>query len=115
MGPIDLNREPTIQLAAGVNAQVPHGEKIMFSRVRIEAGAEVPLHSHPHEQGGCVIEGTLQLEIEGTCYQLEQGELYLIPGGAEHRASGVGGPVTVLDVFGPVREDYAEKRKQCLS
>ncbi|MFK7738026.1 MAG: cupin domain-containing protein [Pirellulaceae bacterium] len=115
MGPIDLEREPTIQLAAGVKAQVPHGEKIMFSRVTIEEGAEVPLHAHPHEQGGCVIEGTLQLEIEGTSYQLAEGDLYLIPGGAEHCASGVGGSVTVLDVFGPVREDYAKKRKQCLS
>jgi quercetin dioxygenase-like cupin family protein len=34
--------------------------------------------------------------------------MFLIPGGVPHRAVAIGGPVVVLDVFSPVREDYAE-------
>jgi len=36
------------------------------------------------------------------------GSLFIIPPNVPHRAVAVGGPAVVLDVFSPVREDYAE-------
>ena len=45
------------ELAPGVFLKTMWGEKIMLSHVELEAGSEVPLHSHPHEQAGMVIEG----------------------------------------------------------
>ena len=33
--------------------------------------------------------------------------MFLIPPNTPHTAVAVGGPVVVLDVFSPVREDYA--------
>ena len=33
--------------------------------------------------------------------------MFIIPGGVEHSARPVGGPAVVLDLFSPVREDYA--------
>jgi quercetin dioxygenase-like cupin family protein len=37
------------------------------------------------------------------------GSLFIIPPNVPHRAVALDGPATVLDVFGPVREDYAQQ------
>ena len=80
----------------------------MLSYLEMDAGAEVPLDHHPHEQGGSLLKGRLQLTIGDETRIVEAGSLFLIPPNVPHRAVAVDGPATVLDVFSPVREDYAE-------
>ena len=43
----------------------------------------------------------------GATRECEPGALYIIPPNVPHRAVALGGPCVVLDVFSPVREDYA--------
>ena len=52
-------------LCPGVTAKIASGEKLMFSLVTLEPGAIVPEHSHPHEQMGMLVSGTMELAIEG--------------------------------------------------
>ena len=66
------------------------------------------MHAHPHEQGGMLLRGTLQLTIGDETRVVEAGAMFLIPPNVPHRAVAVKGPAVVLDVFGPVHEDYAE-------
>ena len=66
------------------------------------------MHAHPHEQGGILLQGRLQLTIGDETREVQAGALFLIPPNVPHRALAVGGPAVVLDVFSPVREDYAE-------
>lgn len=107
MGFVNLANQEAIEPAPGVRLRTPHGEKLMLSYVEIDEDAEVPLHRHPHEQGGILISGTMLLQIGGEERTLKPGDMYIIPGGAEHRAVAVGGPVVAMDVFSPIREDYA--------
>jgi quercetin dioxygenase-like cupin family protein len=79
----------------------------MLSLVEIDEGAVVSTHHHPHEQGGIVLSGRLRLTIGPETRTLEPGQMYIIPPDTPHRATAVGGPAVVLDVFSPVREDYA--------
>jgi quercetin dioxygenase-like cupin family protein len=81
----------------------------MLSYLEMDPGAEVPLHSHPHEQGGILVSGRLQLTIGDETRVVEAGSLFLIPPGVPHRAVACDGPAVILDVFSPVREDYAER------
>jgi len=37
---------------------------------------------------------------------LGPGQMYRIPGGTTHRVVALDGPVTALDFFCPIREDY---------
>lgn len=104
---INIDEYPVLNPVAGVKMQTPHGEKLMLSKVEIEEGCEVPLHSHPHEQGGILLSGTMELTIGNEKKLCQPGDMYLIPGGVEHRAVAVGGKVVALDVFSPIREDYA--------
>ena len=82
------------------------GENTLLSLVDIDAGAEVPLHTHPHEQSGIVLEGNLELGVSGDVQVLKPGEMYIIPGNVEHYAKAVGSRARALDIFSPVREEF---------
>jgi quercetin dioxygenase-like cupin family protein len=105
---IDWSDVPTQLLGPGVRIRTPYGDRIMLSLVEIDEGAVVPPHSHPHEQAGMVLEGLLELTIDGQSRTLETGEAYIIPGNATHSARAVNGRCRVIDVFSPIREDYAQ-------
>lgn len=98
----------SIEPVPGCRMRTPFGKHLMLSYLEMDAGAEVPLHSHPHEQGGMLLRGTLQLTIGDETRVVEAGAMFLIPPNVPHRAVAISGPAVVLDVFSPVREDYAE-------
>ncbi len=101
--PDDIERR---ELAPGVFLRTMWGDKIMMSLVEIEAGAQVPMHSHPHEQAGMVLEGEFDFTIGGVTTRVKRGETYIIPGGVEHSVQANDRPSRALDIFSPPREDY---------
>jgi quercetin dioxygenase-like cupin family protein len=105
---ISFARTDGFPLADGVTARALFGEGAMLNLVELEPDSVVALHSHPHEQLGMVLRGSMTLVVEGTEHVLEEMDAYSLPGGAEHQ--GIAGPqgALVLDVFQPVREDYRE-------
>lgn len=94
------------ELFPGVTITTNAGEKLMLSIVRFEPGAEVPVHAHPHEQGGILVSGRLKFTIGDTTEMLSPGDQWIIPGGVPHTVVAVDGPAFALDVFSPIREDY---------
>lgn len=83
------------------------GENIMISLVEMAPGSVVPLHAHDQEQAGYVIEGELEFTIAGETRTVGPGELFFVPGGAEHTVAVTSaGPARVVDIFSPVRSDY---------
>lgn len=104
-----LSELPPLEILPGCRTRIPHGQHLMLSYLEMDPGAEVPLHSHPHEQGGILVSGRLQLTIGEETRVVEAGSLFLIPPHVPHRAVACDGPAVILDVFSPVREDYAER------
>lgn len=104
---IDVNAIPPIEISPGIRIRAPHLNHLMLSYLEMDEGTVVPLHKHPHEQGGILLKGRLELTIGDEVRVVEPGSLFLIPANVLHKAVPVGGPVVVLDVFSPVREDYA--------
>lgn len=104
-----LHEEPGFEPVPGVLMRCLVGDGAMLNLVDLEPGAEVGLHSHPHEQLGYVISGLIVMTIDGVDYPLEPGQAYRIPGGVEH--AGTSGPdgCRVLDIFQPVRDDYVAR------
>ncbi len=105
---INLKEIPAQEVVPGCRLRTPYGENLMLSYLEMDEGAEIPLHHHPHEQGGMLLKGRLELTIGDEVQLCEAGSMFLIPPDVPHRAVAVQGPVIVLDVFSPVREDYAE-------
>lgn len=99
------NRLPK-ELVPGVMARTFWGQNLMLSVVTLEANATIPMHSHPHEQGGIVLEGELTFDIGGEVTQARPGDLYIIPGDVAHSVQVGIQPAKVMDIFSPVREDY---------
>jgi quercetin dioxygenase-like cupin family protein len=82
-----------------------HGEQTLMSEFHLAAGAIIPSHSHPHEQTGYLIAGSLELTIGATTYRVAPGDSWSIPGHVEHAVTALQDCVA-LEVFAPVREDY---------
>lgn len=106
---IRLDTLRAFELAAGVTGRPLFGERAMLNLIRFEPGATVPLHSHPHEQLGLVLEGMQALVVEGVARELGPLEAYVLPGGVEHSAYCGPEGALVLDVFSPRREEYLER------
>jgi quercetin dioxygenase-like cupin family protein len=108
---ISFQSAGAFRLTDGVTAKALFGEGAMLNLVELEPNAVVARHSHPHEQLGMILRGSMTLEVEGADHVLEEMDAYTLPGGVEHE--GVAGPegALVLDVFRPVREDYRDAAK----
>lgn len=93
---------------AGVQMNLLSGARTMVNWVRINPSGEVPMHSHPHEQVGLVLEGEIAMTIGGETRRCGPGDCYIIAGDVLH--AGAAGPegCLVLDVFSPPREDYRQ-------
>ncbi len=103
---VDPERTASKTLAPGVTAKIASGEKLMLSLVTLEPGAVVAQHSHPHEQMGLMVSGTMELTIAGETRVLSANEMYLVPGGVPHSARGGRNGAVALDAFSPPREEY---------
>jgi quercetin dioxygenase-like cupin family protein len=64
-------------------------------------GAAAGRHTHPGEEMGYVLEGTLQLEIEGKPpVTLNAGQAFFVPAGVVHDGKNIGkGPLKVLATY----------------
>jgi quercetin dioxygenase-like cupin family protein len=93
-------------IAPGVDIRVVSGEKAQMSFVTLTPGSQVPMHSHPHEQLGVVLEGEFDLVIGGERKTIRKGDTYVIPGGVVHGVPEVQTRSVALDVFSPPREEY---------
>jgi quercetin dioxygenase-like cupin family protein len=100
---------PPRTLAPGVTARIVSGEKLMFSLVTLEPGAVVPTHSHPHEQMGMMVSGTMEFTIAGETRSLSGNEMYVVPGGVPHAAKAGPKGAVALDAFSPPRDEYRER------
>ncbi len=78
---------------------------LMLAEFTFEQGAEVPVHSHPHDQVGYVVSGRMRMVIGELTTECGPGDSYHAPPDVPH--SGVAlVPAVVIDVFTPPREDY---------
>ncbi len=96
------------EVVPGCRLRTPYGENLMLSYLEMDEGATIPLHDHPHEQAGMLLEGCLELTIGDETRTVQPRSMFIIPPNVPHKATAIGGPALVLDVFSPVREDYAE-------
>jgi quercetin dioxygenase-like cupin family protein len=70
----------------GVRAWILQGESQQMVFFKMESSAQVPEHSHAYPQWGILIEGKMELIIEGRPRIIEKGDEYIIPAHAKHHA-----------------------------
>ena len=92
-------------LLPGVNARFFHTENMTVAHWIFEEGAEMPKHSHPHEQVSQVIDGTFELTIGDKSEHMKLGTAAIVEPNTPHFGKAVT-KCYIIDVFHPVREDY---------
>ncbi len=95
------------ELAEGVEIQAIPGERMTMVRFRLQKGAPVPEHSHPHEQIGVVVSGEIEMTVDGETRTLGPGSAWCIPSDVVHSARCLADDTVVLECFSPPREDLA--------
>jgi quercetin dioxygenase-like cupin family protein len=80
------------------------GQKMGINRIRWVHPTTLPEHVHPeHEQADVVLEGRIELTIEGETMVLSAGDVAIIPQGARHAGCSLEGEAIFLEVFSPLR------------
>lgn len=98
--------EKLSMLADGIKMKVlAHGEKTLMCEFYIEKGALLPEHSHPYEQTGYLVQGELELYIDGEKHVCLAGDSWSIHMDVKHSAAALS-DVKAIEVFSPVRGDY---------
>ncbi|MFA5910495.1 MAG: cupin domain-containing protein [Vicinamibacterales bacterium] len=100
-----LNALPMREIFPGLRARLIHTDRQTHSWVEVDAGAAFPEHQHPHEQIVSVLEGELELVVDGIAHRLTPGMVFVIPPDARHSGRGITA-CRVLDAFAPARDDY---------
>jgi len=78
----------------------PDGYTVVTAIAEVPAGAAAGRHTHPGIETGYVLEGELELLIDGKPPQkIKAGESYQIPAGAVHDAKAGAKPFKVLAIY----------------
>ncbi len=90
------------------------GRNLTMSFVSMEPHRVAPVHQHPQEQIGTVIEGSYEFELAGEKRVVRRGDVYVVPPNVPHGAMTHDEGCLVLDVFSPPREAFDEIMKQAV-
>ena len=100
-----LSTIPPFEISRGFKARFIHTDSMTLAFVEVDEGAELPEHAHVHEQVTTLLEGRFDLTIGGKLYQMEPGEVCVIPSNVPHSGK-AHTHCRLMDVFHPVREDF---------
>lgn len=84
------------------------GDSTLMAEFVLSRGGILPLHAHPYEQTGYLVEGWIRLRIGDREFDARAGDSWCISANVEHGAQVIEDSVAV-EVFSPVREDYLPK------
>jgi quercetin dioxygenase-like cupin family protein len=102
---IQIDQLPVREIFPGLRARLIHSDRVSHSWVEIDPGATFPEHQHPHEQIVSILEGDLEIVVDGVTHRLSPGQVFVIPPDARHSGRALTA-CRVHDAFAPVREDY---------
>jgi quercetin dioxygenase-like cupin family protein len=93
------------ELIPGFKGRFVHTESMTLVYWDVAAGANLPTHSHFHEQVVNLLHGEFELSINGQVHRLQTGDVITIPRNAEHFGKAIT-ECRILDIFQPARDDY---------
>jgi len=96
-----------LDFGTGWTGKFVHSEKMSFMQYRAAADAQpIPDHQHPQEEVWILIEGEMEITVEGTTQVLGPGGVAIVPCNARH-ALRPRGEVRSIVVNHPLRESLS--------
>jgi len=78
-----------------VDTSIP-GREVVTARAEFPAGGSTGLHTHPGDEISVVVEGAVEIVMEGSSKVYRKGEAFNVIGGKPHDAKAVEGPAVVV-------------------
>jgi quercetin dioxygenase-like cupin family protein len=95
----------------GVHGRAVHGERLTLGIIELDPHSVVPEHSHPHEQLGICLAGSLVFRVGSETRELHAGETWCIAGNVPHEVRVGSEGAVVIDVFAPTRDDWRDAER----
>jgi len=93
------------ELFPGFLAKIVHTKLQSVSYVRCLKGAVLPTHKHREEQVLNLLEGIMDVTIDGVTERCEAGDVVCIPPNVLHTVAAIT-ECMAIDIFSPARVDY---------
>ncbi len=98
MGFLDLKTLKLDEFRPGIWSKLESGANLTMAFMEIAPNKEGSAHDHPFDQCGVVLEGEIEMSIEGDKKLLRSMETYFIPAGAKHNWKTMTLSARILDV-----------------
>ncbi len=100
---IDTSKLPTIERLPGWRGRYFDSPSMTFAHYEFDAGSSIHEHFHPQEEVYHIIEGELELTIDGATRRLGPGFVGVVPSNTPHAVKAISsGRVIIVDY--PLRE-----------
>lgn len=93
------------EIMPGYHGKMVHAQNLSIAFWEVQKGAQVPEHSHKHEQVMHVLEGTFEFTLDGATQIYNPGDMVIIGPHKKHSGKALT-PCKLMDVFSPAREEY---------
>lgn len=102
---VDTTSLPVIERLPGWHGRYFHSPSMTFAHYDFTRGASIHEHFHPQEEVWEVIEGELELTIDGVAHVVRADLVAIVPGGVRHSARALtDGRAIIVDY--PLRPDF---------
>jgi quercetin dioxygenase-like cupin family protein len=93
-----IEKLPEIDIPVpGVQGRLLQGQEMQAVFFSVESTGEIPPHAH-QAQWGVILEGEMELTVDGVTRHCGRGDAYYIPAGVVH-AIRILSPMKALDIF----------------
>lgn len=101
VGSVSLAQEGAVKRAILDRADASQGSEVVFATAELAVGASIRMHTHPGIEMGYVLEGELELLVNGqTGRRYKAGESFRVAAGTVHDARNSGAvPARVVGVW----------------
>ena len=105
----ELKHIAPLQIWPGLIGRALTGAEATLAQIELEPGVDVPEHAHINEQIGILLGGSMTFRIGGESRDLRPGGTWIIPAQVPHSVRAGPGGATLIEVFAPARDDWADR------
>ena len=102
---IDTSSLKVVERLPGWKGRYFHSDKMTFAHYEFAKGASIHEHHHPQEEVYEVIEGELEVTIDGKAQIARPGVVALVPAGAKHSIKALSDGKAIIVDF-PRRKEF---------
>ena len=103
---LDTNSLPVMERLPGWRGRYFHSQNMTFAHYEFTSGSSIHEHFHPEEEVYEVIEGELEVTIDGMTQIAGMGRVAIVPGNVRHSVKALtDGRAIIVDY--PARRDFA--------